>query len=61
MLTPALRDAAYRWIADDPDRGTRAELQALLAAALAGGTPGDAAAELADRMSGPLRFGTAGL
>jgi phosphomannomutase len=62
VLTPALRDAAYRWIADDPDPGTRAELQALLAAALAGGaTDGSAAAELADRMSGPLRFGTAGL
>ncbi|MCW0212800.1 MAG: phospho-sugar mutase [Pseudonocardia sp.] len=57
VLTPALRDATYRWIADDPDPGTRAELQTLLAAALAGGD----AAELADRMSATLRFGTAGL
>ena len=41
------------WIADDPDPATRAELSALLAA-------GDTAA-LADRFSGPLHFGTAGL
>ncbi|MEU6701078.1 phospho-sugar mutase [Pseudonocardia sp. NPDC046786] len=59
---PQLRDAALRWIADDPDPGTRAELQRLLATALAGGPPADGArAGLADRMSGPLRFGTAGL
>jgi len=25
-LTPQLRDAAFRWIADDPDTGDRAEL-----------------------------------
>ena len=54
-----LRDAAYRWIADDPDPATRAELQRVLAAALAGDR--DAAADLADRMAGPLTFGTAGL
>src|SRR5690242_17386633 len=59
VLTPALRDAATRWIADDPDPATRDELTRVLAGALAG-TPG-AADELADRMSGPLRFGTAGL
>ncbi|MDT7584614.1 MAG: phosphomannomutase, partial [Pseudonocardiales bacterium] len=35
-LTPAVRDAALRWIADDPDPATRDELQRLLAAALAG-------------------------
>src|SRR5689334_2121344 len=58
-LTSALRDAALRWIADDPDPDTRTELQRVLAAALAG--DGDAAADLADRMSGPLQFGTAGL
>ena len=58
-LTSALRDAALRWIADDPDPATRAELQRVLAAAMVG-TPG-AAEELADRMSAPLRFGTAGL
>ncbi|MDT7644293.1 MAG: hypothetical protein QOC75_1293, partial [Pseudonocardiales bacterium] len=31
-LTPAVRDAALRWIADDPDPATRDELQRLLAA-----------------------------
>ena len=36
-LSPAVRDAALRWIADDPDPATRDELQRLLAAALAGG------------------------
>ncbi|HEX4247558.1 MAG TPA: phospho-sugar mutase [Pseudonocardia sp.] len=63
-LPPPLRDAALRWIADDPDPATRAELQRILAAALAG-TPGTAgttpADELAERMAGMLRFGTAGL
>ncbi|HEX6345059.1 phospho-sugar mutase [Umezawaea sp.] len=58
-LSPALRDAAFRWIADDPDPATRAELQGLLARAM-GGAPG-AAEDLADRMAGPLTFGTAGL
>jgi len=44
------------WIADDVDQAAAAELQALLDA-------GSAAAdtELADRFSGPLAFGTAGL
>ena len=58
-LRPALRDAAMRWIADDPDPATRTELQQVLAAAMVG-TAG-AEADLADRMSGTLRFGTAGL
>src|SRR5436305_12695908 len=58
-LTPALRDAATRWIADDPDPVTRDELTRVLAGAMAG-TPG-ATDELAARMAGPLRFGTAGL
>jgi phosphomannomutase len=58
-LTPALRDAALRWIADDPDPATRAELQQVLAAATAGAE--GAVDDLADRMSGMLRFGTAGL
>ena len=58
--SPALRDAAMRWIADDPDPSTRDELRRMLATAMAGGDAG-AAAELASRMSGPLRFGTAGL
>ncbi|NUS62869.1 MAG: phospho-sugar mutase, partial [Saccharothrix sp.] len=58
-LAPALRDAAFRWIADDPDPGTRLELQTVVARAMGG----DAAAadEVADRMAGPLTFGTAGL
>ncbi|GAA3461274.1 phospho-sugar mutase [Saccharothrix longispora] len=58
-LAPASRDAAFRWIADDPDPATRAELQGVLARAM-GGDP-VAADELADRMNGPLTFGTAGL
>jgi phosphomannomutase len=58
-LTSTLRDAAFRWIADDPDPASRAELQGVVARAL-GGEP-DAADELADRMAGPLEFGTAGL
>ncbi len=56
-LSPALRDAAMRWVADDPDPSTRDELQRMLADAMTGGDTAD----LADRMSGPLRFGTAGL
>ncbi|AUI63490.1 phospho-sugar mutase [Amycolatopsis sp. BJA-103] len=58
-LTPELRDRAFRWIADDPDDDSRVELQNILARAM-GGEAG-AAGELADRMSGPLEFGTAGL
>ncbi|HTI26046.1 MAG TPA: phospho-sugar mutase, partial [Kutzneria sp.] len=58
-LAPSARDAAFRWIADDPDHGARAELQGVVARAMAG----DQAAidDLDDRMSGPLTFGTAGL
>ncbi len=58
-LEPALRDAALRWSADDVDADDRAELQQVLASSLAGDT--GAAAELTERMAGPLRFGTAGL
>jgi phosphomannomutase len=54
-----LREATVRWIADDPDPTTRDELTRVLADAIAG-APG-AVADLADRMSGMLRFGTAGL
>ena len=43
-------------MADDPSEQTRAELAALLAR-----TDVKSAAELADRFSGPLEFGTAGL
>jgi phosphomannomutase len=51
--------AARELLAEDPDPGTRAELEALVRRA----EGGDAAAraDLADRMSGPLEFGTAGL
>ncbi len=52
------RDAVLRWIADDPDEATRAELTELLAKASPGS---DAEAELADRFAGFLQFGTAGL
>jgi phosphomannomutase len=54
MPTPeALRRAARTWLRHDPDPETRAELEALLAAG--------EATELAERFSGPLRFGTAGI
>jgi phosphomannomutase len=49
------RTAAQAWLAEDPDPDTRAELQQLLDA----GTEADA--DLADRFSGTLEFGTAGL
>ncbi len=52
----ALVVQAREWLADDPDAQTRAELESLLTST----TPG-AAAELADRFSGTLQFGTAGL
>ncbi|GAA0816957.1 phospho-sugar mutase [Spirilliplanes yamanashiensis] len=55
MTPDDLRSAAERWLADDPDETSRAELRALL-----DGLPGSAA-ELADRFAGPLTFGTAGL
>lgn len=50
-----LRTVAQRWLADDPDPATQAELRAVL-----DGLPGTRA-DLADRFAGPLRFGTAGL
>lgn len=58
-LAPALRDATFRWIADDVDPDARAELQALLARAMT--ADATAITELADRMAGDLTFGTAGL
>jgi phosphomannomutase len=51
--------AARELLAEDPDPETRAELEALVRRA--GGGDAAAKAELADRMSGPLAFGTAGL
>lgn len=56
-MDPTLRDRALRWIADDPDPQTRAELQALVAAGMTGADTG----ALAAAMAGPLTFGTAGL
>ncbi|MQA61909.1 MAG: phospho-sugar mutase [Actinophytocola sp.] len=58
-LTPALRDAAFRWIAADVDEVSRTELRDVLATAMAGDE--SAVADLTDRMAGPLTFGTAGL
>ncbi len=57
--TTALLEQAREWIANDPDERTVAELSTLVAAAESG-TP-DALADLEDRFSGPLEFGTAGL
>jgi len=51
--------AAAQWLADDPDPATQEELRGVLESIAAGDA--DAAADLADRMSGLLQFGTAGL
>ncbi len=51
--------AARAWAADDPDPQTRAEVQDLVAQADSGDS--GATEELADRFSGMLEFGTAGL
>ncbi len=58
MLADLLREARA-WIADDPDPATRAELEAVVAASAAGDEV--AGADLADRFTGFLEFGTAGL
>ncbi len=55
MIPDDLRARLDAWLADDPDERDRAELEAL---AVDGGAAG---AELADRFSGRLEFGTAGL
>ncbi|MBF4992971.1 phospho-sugar mutase [Arthrobacter gandavensis] len=65
-LTSTERDelvaAARRWADTDPDHATAAELRKLLAEAAADGEAAETAlAELADRFSGTLEFGTAGL
>lgn len=57
--TGTLYAAARAWRDDDPDPTTRDELDTVLGRAAAGDA--EAAADLADRMSGPLEFGTAGL
>ncbi len=54
--------AAREWAADDPDETTRAELLALVETVEGGGEAADLAAlDLADRFTGMLEFGTAGL
>jgi phosphomannomutase len=58
-LPTRLRDETFRWLADDIDPSAQAELQGVLARAMTGDQA--AGAELADRMSGSLAFGTAGL
>ncbi|UIJ36347.1 phospho-sugar mutase [Allobranchiibius sp. GilTou73] len=55
----SLEDQASAWIADDPDPQTRAELEQVLADVRSGDD--DAVADLEDRFSGLLQFGTAGL
>ncbi|QGN45470.1 phospho-sugar mutase [Micromonospora sp. WMMD558] len=50
-----IREQARRWLDDDPDPASRAELQAVLDRLPV------SAPELADRFAGPLTFGTAGL
>ena len=54
-----LLERARAWAAEDPDDQTRAELEAVLAAAESGDEA--ATADLADRFAGTLEFGTAGL
>ena len=58
-LTDTVRDAAMRWIADDPCATDRSELQSVLARATAGSA--DDVADLTERMAASLTFGTAGL
>lgn len=63
METDALFERAERWLRQDPDAITRAELAALLERARSA-DPGErdaARADLAERFAGPLEFGTAGL
>ena len=54
-----VRARAEAWLAQDPDGETRAELRRIIAAADDGDD--DAIAQLADRFSARLEFGTAGL
>ena len=62
MIPAGLRSQVEAWIREDPDPGDRAELGTLLAACEQGGEPGRIAlAELTDRFTGRLEFGTAGL
>ncbi|CAA9381901.1 MAG: Phosphomannomutase [uncultured Nocardioidaceae bacterium] len=60
MTDTELLARARAWAAEDPDDRTRAELEELIAAA-EGDPEGAAATDLAERFSGTLEFGTAGL
>jgi phosphomannomutase len=60
-MTADLLDQARAWIADDPDPVTRAELAALVDRARDGVDAAQARAEIAERFTGMLEFGTAGL
>ena len=55
MLPEGLLDRARTWAAHDPDPKTRAEVEALVA------MPDPSKTDLADRFTGSLEFGTAGL
>ncbi len=55
MTTEGLVERARAWAAEDPDPGTRVEIEALLA------SPDLSKTDLADRFAGSLEFGTAGL
>ncbi len=58
-MSPETLTRARKFLAEDPDPETRAELAALLAKVEGGDAA--AGAELADRFAGTLSFGTAGL
>ncbi|KRF12564.1 phospho-sugar mutase [Nocardioides sp. Soil796] len=58
-MSEQLLEQARAWAAEDPDDATRAELEQVIAAASSGDVA--ASADLADRFSGTLEFGTAGL
>ncbi|WP_067435273.1 phospho-sugar mutase [Nocardioides jensenii] len=58
-MSEQLLEQARAWAAEDPDAVTRAELEQVISAVGSGDT--SAAADLADRFSGTLEFGTAGL
>src|SRR5215470_4722586 len=67
MDIDTLRARAQRWLADDPDPVSQAELRGVIDelptddAPDPDGAGAAAVAELSDRMAGPLTFGTAGL
>jgi phosphomannomutase len=58
-MTTDVLARAQSWLESDPDPDTRAELKGLVDRAASGDEP--ARRDLAERFSGPLEFGTAGL